>query len=238
MVGLVFAAVVFAKLYFTSDRLKALIIPRIEQSTHREVAVRDISFTILPSLGVSIEGLNISNQKNRGFEREEFLSLDHLTLDVKILPLLSSRVDIKQIVLDRPVIYLEVTKDGVKNFSGNEPETGGPTGTSQERGQAGAFLLSDLEIKDGELTYTDRKFDSRIAMNGLNASLRAASKPGENAFRLDETASIDKFSYGTLSSWYITDQPVTAQGSLDYQFDSDVLRFGNIAIKVKEVPLT
>lgn len=237
-VVLLTAAIVFAKLYFTSDRLKTLIIPQIEQSTHRAVAVRDISFTIFPALGVSIDGLAISNQKNRGFERDEFLSLDHLTLDVKILPLLSSRVDINQIILDRPVIYLEVTKDGVKNFSGNEPETGDHTGTSQERGQAGALLLSDLEIKDGELTYTDRKFDSRIAMTGLNATLRAASKPGENAFHLDEIASIDKFSYGTLSSWYLTNQPVTAQGSVDYQFDSDVLRFGNIAIKVKELPLT
>jgi uncharacterized protein involved in outer membrane biogenesis len=237
-VGLLIAAIVFAKLYFTSDRLKALIVPQIEQSTHRTVAVNDISFTIFPSLGVSIDGLTISNPKNRGFEGEQFISLDHLALDVKILPLISNKIEINQIVLDHPTIHLEVTKDGVKNFSGNEPEARNNAGTSRERGQAGALLLSDLEIKDGELTYTDRKFDSRIAMSGLNATLKAATKPGENAFHLDENASIDKCSYGTLSSWYLSGQPVTARGSIDYQFDTDVLRFGNIAIKVKELPIT
>ena len=237
---LIIGALVGAKLYFTSERLKALIIPPVEESTHRTVAVKDISFSVFPALAVSLDGLTLSNQPNKGFERDELLSLDHLTLDVKILELIKGRLEITQITLDHPVIYLEVTKDGLKNFSGNatETEAGGPGKVRNERGTAGAFLLSNLEIRNGELVYLNRKFDSRIGIGGLNATLNAESKPAENAVRVNETASIEKFSYGTLKSWYLADQPLTAAGSLEYQIDSDLLKFENMALKVRELPLS
>jgi len=239
-VVLLIGALVAVKLYFTSERLKALIIPQVEESTHRTVAVRNISFSILPTLAVSIDGLTLSNPPNKGFEREELLSLDHLTLDVKIFELLKGRLDINQITLDHPTIYLEVTKGGLKNFSGNatEADARAQGGLRQERGTAGAFLLSNLEIRDGELIYINRKFDSRIGISGLNATLNAESKPAENAVRVNETASIDKFSYGTLKSWYLADQPLTAAGSLEYEIGPDLLKFENLTVKIRELPLS
>jgi uncharacterized protein involved in outer membrane biogenesis len=239
-VSLIIIALVAAKIYFTSDRLKALIVPKIEESTRRSVSVNDISFSIFPSIGVSVDGLSISNPSNRGFENDELLSLDHLTLDVKLFPLIGGALEISQITLDHPTIYLEVTKEGVKNFSGNASPADAKAqgGLRQDRGNAGAFLLSNLEIRNGEIVSINKKFDSRISVGGLNAKLNAESRPGENTIHVNETASIDKFSYGTLKSWYISDQPLTSAGSLAYQVDSDLLKFEQLSIKVRELPLT
>src|SRR5262249_3621309 len=163
-------------------------------------------------------GLSISNPPNKGFESTEFVTLDHLALDASILPLLTGKLEISRILLDHPVINLEVTPEGVKNFSGNateaEAKKQGPL--KEERGSAGAFLLSNLEIRNGELLYDDRKFDSRMSVSGLNGKLSAESKPAENALHVSENVSVDSFSYGTLKSWYLSGQPLTSTGSLIY----------------------
>jgi uncharacterized protein involved in outer membrane biogenesis len=238
--GLIVAAIIGAEIYFTSDRLKALVVPKIEASSHRSVAVNDISLSFFPSIGVVIDGLTISNPPNKGFDNEDFLSLDRLSLDVKLFPLLGGNLEISQITLDHPTINLEVTPEGLKNFSGNATPADAKAqgGLRQERGSAGAFLLSNLEVRNGEIISTNRKFETRFAIGGLNAKLNAESKSGENTIRVNETASIEKFSYGTLKSWYLSDQPVTASGALEYQADTDVLKFDKLSIKVRELPLT
>ncbi|MBI3765878.1 MAG: AsmA family protein, partial [Ignavibacteriales bacterium] len=111
-VVLLIALVIAAKLYFTSDRLKALVIPRIEEATNRSVSVRDVSFSIFPPLAVSIDELKISNPAGRTFRSNEFLSLDNLKLNVSLFKLLQNKLEINYIILNHPKIVLEVTKDG------------------------------------------------------------------------------------------------------------------------------
>ncbi len=237
--GLIVLALIFATFYFTSERLKAVVIPQIEGSTHRTVSVKDISLSIFP-LGVSVGGLSISNPPNKGFESSEFIALDHLALNVKILPLITGKIEMGRIRLDHPVINLEVTPDGLKNFSGNatEAEAKKQGSLKEERGSAGAFLLSDLEIRNGELLYTDRKFDSRMAVSGLNGKLSAETKPAENALHVTENVSVDSFSYGSLRWWYLSGQPVTSTGSIVYEIGNDILKFDNLTAKVRELPLS
>lgn len=238
-VGLVVLAVIGATLYFTDSRLKALVIPKIEDASHRSVSVKDLSLSIFP-LGVTATGLSISNPPNKGFESAGFVTLDRLAIYARILPLLTGKVEIGKILLDHPVINLEVTPGGLKNFSGNateaEAKKQGPL--KEERGNAGAFLLSNLEIRNGELLYTDKKFDSRMAVSGLNATLSAETKPAENALRVTEDASVDSFSYGTLKSWYLSGQPLTSTGSIVYEIGNDLLKFDNVTAKLRELPLT
>jgi AsmA protein len=116
-VVLIVGAVIAAKLYFTSERLKAMVIPKIEDATRRTVTAGDIALSVFPSLAVSIDNLKISNPQGSSFDRDEFIALDNLKLKVKILPLLSSKVEIDYIVVNHPVVYLEMTKDGKKNYS-------------------------------------------------------------------------------------------------------------------------
>ena len=79
-----------------------MILPRIQEETHRTVAVNEISLSVFPNIGVSIEGLKIANPPRGKFEHTYMLELDHLLVAVKLLPLISGRVEIKQILIDHP----------------------------------------------------------------------------------------------------------------------------------------
>lgn len=237
-VALILIAIVAVKIYFTSDRLKALVIPRIEDATHRTVTVGDISISIFPSIAVSIDNFTLSNPVGTKFDRDELLSLDNLRLNVKILPLLSSKVEISKILIDHPQVYLERTKTGGKNYSSGAAATEGSTQVQIEKGSSGGeLLLSNLEIRNGEIEYIDKQYDSRMAVDGLNLSTSVQSPAGERSILVDGTASVDSFSYGTMKSWYLSGQPVTATMNLVYDLDKDVLTLKSIQAKVKELPL-
>lgn len=239
-VTLIIVAMVAAKLYFTSDRLKALVIPKIESATHRTVAIKDISLSVFPTLAVSIDSLSISNPQGTHYDRENFLSLDNLRLRVKILPLISNRIEIGYVILDHPQIYLEVTKDGHKNYSSEEPGTAKESSVSVkvEKGGTGELLLSNFEINNGEFESVNKKFDSRMKVGGLHLSTKIQAKPGESTIQVDGETAIDQFSYGTTSMWYLSDQPVTANLHLSYDVGRDALNFDDVTGKLKAIPLT
>jgi hypothetical protein len=235
-VVLIIAGIIAAKVYFTSERLKALVIPKIEDATHRTVAVNTISLSVFPTLAVSIDGLSISNPPGM-FEKNEFLALDNLTLNVKLFELLRNNVEISEIIINHPVIYLEVTKDGKKNFSSGEPPQKGHTVTVETK-SSGALLLSNLEINNGEIESVNKKFDSRMRIAGLHQTAHAELRSGENALHFTGESSIEKFSYGTTTSWFLSDQPIKATSKLTYTIDKDVLSLDDVNATLKELPLT
>ena len=53
------------KFYFTSERLKAIILPKIQAATKREVNIKEIGLSIFPTFGVKVDGLSIENRKER-----------------------------------------------------------------------------------------------------------------------------------------------------------------------------
>ena len=233
---LLIAVIIGLKFYLTSERLKALIIPKIEDATHRSVTVRDVSFSILPSLAVSINGLKISNPDGMKFDKEYFLSLDNLRLKVNLFALLSNQLDIKYIILEHPIINMEVLGDGSNNYSMSEKKS--PDGNSHiEKNGGGALLLSNLEINNGEIEFINRKSDLRFVMLGVNQKSSISSESGTRTIEIKGTTAVEKVSYGTIASWFLIDQPLTGTSKLIYNIDKDILSFDAIDAKLKELPL-
>lgn len=231
------AAMITAKIYFTSDRLKAFIMPKIEEASHRAVTVKTMSLSVFPILGVEIDDLKVSNPIGALFEHDEFLLIDRLTLDVNLFELIENKLEITNMILDHPKLNLEISKDGRKNYSITEPGNT-PTDAAHvrvEKKSGGEFLLSNLEIKNGEIEYLDKKYDSRMTVKGLRQTLQVESKSGES--RIHGSSSIEQLSYGSLASWYIIDQPLTADARLTYAIESDVLKFDDVRLKMRELPL-
>ena len=76
--------IIAAKLYFTGERLRALVVPRIEEATRRSVTLGDISLAVFPSIGVEATGFRLSNPPDRTWPNPYFLSLDRLFVDVRL----------------------------------------------------------------------------------------------------------------------------------------------------------
>lgn len=226
------------KLYFTDDRLKALIVPGIESSTNRKAELGGVSLSLFPSIGITVENFRLSNPAGTEFPNPYFLSLKSLFIDVRLFPLFSKRLEIDKLVLDEPVLYLDVLPGGKKNYpagAGARAASGSAQGT--DASPTGAFLLSNMEIYNGRIESHDRKLDSRWTIEGLKQTLRVESGPAGNALSLTGTSDIQKFSYGTGSSWYIEGIHLTASERLSYSIPDDRLEFADVAAKLKDVPL-
>lgn len=239
-VVLIVGAGIAAKLYFTSDRLKALVVPKIEDATHRTVSVGDISLSLFPSLAVSIDDLKISNMAGSSFDRNEFISLDNLKLNVKILELLHSKLEIAYVIINHPVIYLETSKDGKNNYSSSAPgeKSNVKVTVSTDNSSSGALLLSNLEINDGEIEQVDKKFDVHMLIKGFHQTANVEMPTGENTFYVKGSTSIESFSYGSMKMWYLSDQPINADEKLSYKVGDDVLTLDGVTVKVRDLPLT
>ncbi|MDI6767861.1 MAG: AsmA-like C-terminal region-containing protein [Bacteroidota bacterium] len=237
---LLFAVIVGLKLYLTSERLKALIIPKIEEATHRTVLVQNISFTILPSLAISIDELKISNPEGMKFDKDEFLSLDNVRLKVNIFDLLSSKLNIKYIILDHPKIYLEVTPEGKSNYgtTGKTDRGIDTVETKIRKIPGGELLLSSLEINNLELEYVNKKSDIRLLIVGLNLETNVHSKPQQQSIDIEGSTIIKKLSYGTINTLYLIDQPIDGDLKLVYEIYNDILKIDNINAKMRDLPLT
>lgn len=237
---LLFALIVGLKLYLTSERLKALIIPKIEEATHRTIQVQDVSFTILPSLGISIEKLKISNPENMKFDKAEFLSLDNIRLKVNLLDLLGNKLNIKYIILDHPKIYLEVTPEGKSNYGATGKTKMGTDTVEVKIGKipGSELLLSNLEINNLELEYFNKKSDIRLLIIGLDLQTEVHSKPQQQSIEIKGTTDIEKLSYGTLKTLFLIEQPITGTLKLSYEMDNDILKIDNINVKVRDLPLS
>ncbi len=238
-VVLILAAVIGLKLYFTGDRLKKLIIPEVEKTTHRTVSVRDASFSIFPRFSVQIEGVRISNKEGTTFDRDEFLSIERIDLDVRIMELFHDKLDIAHLIIEKPKVYLEVTKEGISNYSDNEPgERSGDTHVNVKSDKSGVVLLSNFEIHDAVIEYYDKKGDLCTIINGLSETGSAQKANGSNIITFTTEATIDKFSFGTISSFWVKDIPLKAKGTLSFKDEHQTLSLDDVTAMVGELPLT
>ncbi len=234
---IIIGCVIALKIYLTSDRLKGMLVPQIEAATQRTVSIKEIGFSILPTFSITVEGLTLSNPHGTTFEHNEFISLDNLTIDLKLFPLLRSQVEINNIILDRLKVYLEISPEGIKNYSSGKKSD---VNVSTQSGgkNSGALLLSNFEIRNCEIEYLDKKFDSRMLIGGLNLTARAEAPTLEGAIHAESNATIDKFSFGSLKTLYLADLPMTSSIKVSYDATKDILTFDDASAKLKDLPVT
>ena len=111
LVGLVLALPFLVDLNKYQDQYK----PHIEEALNRKIQLQDIRLTIWPRIGARVEGFTVLDDP--AFGSGPFASLSSLDVGVKLMPLLSGKVDVEDITLHQPVITVIKNKNGVLNAS-------------------------------------------------------------------------------------------------------------------------
>ncbi len=236
-------AAIALKLYFTNERLKAFIVPKIEEVTERKVSISNIFLSVFPTLAVEIDSLSISNKK--GFSDKPFIALDKLVLDVRLAPLFRGSLEVTTVVLERPWILLEVNEKGATNYSEKRAEvkeTGktsgsGGEGEAKTGAQGYGLLLSNLQIIDGSIEYIDRKGNSATRLAGLNQMVRVEVAAASKELRVETDGTIEKLSYGSVTTPLISDLRIKYTTALLYQLDKDLLTIQKGAASVQDIAL-
>ena len=135
--------------------------PLIEEALNRKIQLQDIRLRIWPRIGARVAGFTVLDDPS--FSSGPFASLTSLDVGVKLLPLLSGKVEVEEITLREPVLTVITNKSKVMNVSTIGPKTptpaaesGAPSPSHGDPLQALALLAVDhLSIDGGKVTYRD-----------------------------------------------------------------------------------
>ena len=108
-------AVVFARLYFTDEKILATLRPRLEEKLNREIEIQSAELSFWGGLGVRLEQVTLGNAP--GFVRPVFLHLDELDVKVQFWPLLKRKVVLDRVLIGPGELHLELDSLG-NNWTG------------------------------------------------------------------------------------------------------------------------
>jgi hypothetical protein len=238
---LIVAGAVALKVAFPPEKLRAMVVPRVEQRLGRQVELASVRLKLFPRIAVRLDGLSVANAP--GFAAQPMIELGALELDLRLWPLLRKEIELGQVRLVRPLIRYEVREDGTSNFEGLGPEkeqealAGAETPSSAA---AGALFVSDLQLSGGAVIYTDRRRQrgARLALEMQAAVQRAA----DGAKAMDSRGTIELKSIRTLSPALGADSVALADITIDYQLFADLqgdsVALGDLQIVVGQLPLS
>jgi len=136
--------------------------PLIEEALNRKVQLQDIRLTVWPRIGARVSGFAVLDDPV--FGSGPFASLSSLDVGVKLMPLLSGKVEVEEVTLRDPVITVIKNKKGVLNAStiGRKgvpvPETPSRAPIPSTEGPLKILALLPVDrvaVDGGKLTYRD-----------------------------------------------------------------------------------
>ena len=146
-VGLAGIAALAVPLLVSPDLLKQRVAEGISTATGRTVTLAGAaSLSIYPHLAITIDGLTIANPKGMG--DDPFVVADKVTTRIRLLPLLTGRMELAAFELMRPRVHLITQGDGRSNWEvARNNAVGGPATTNPALGR--------LQIDKGTVIYDD-----------------------------------------------------------------------------------
>ncbi len=167
------------------DTVRQQLTSIVKQQTGRDLAIDgDISVAWFPSIGVELGDVRVSNPA--GMTAGDTLQVGTLTVNLKLLPLISRRVEVDRFVLTKPVFNLLSDANGRKNWElekkaaartepTGQPHNGPSFVHAQAAGIGGGAVqeirLGKVEIVDGTVNFTDERAGTRQNVSALNVSL-------------------------------------------------------------------
>lgn len=173
--AVVLAAAVFV-LTFDVNKYRPRIEAAASEATGLDVKIGgEMGLTVLPDIGVSIEGLDISN-KGR-----PVASAKRVAVGVELVPLLHREVKVKGVEVDSPEVSVVKFRNGRYNFETDKKKP--------EKKKAGAPLkVARIAVRDGHVVYADERSGGKTDIKQCGLTVENLSAGGGDFMK---TASFD-----------------------------------------------
>jgi len=163
----ILAALIFGlEIYFTSDRLKSMTEPAIEESLQRNVEIGEMSLEFIQTFPGA--GVSMSNFMIPGPRQDTAASFKEVVVAIDLIPLLSRQINISDLMIDNPVINYRVYEDGSSNFDFEPKEESKGVDTTATTLKVN---VPTVTINTARVTYSDEISDTYVSLNGLNGTV-------------------------------------------------------------------
>jgi AsmA protein len=161
------AALIAVPFLIPLDTYRAPIERTASAALGREVHIRgSLGFSVYPQIGISLADVSIANAA--GARHPQMVEVQSVIVGAKLMPLLSRRLEITEVILQNPVIHLEVNRAGASNWQlGNGAQTK-PGETNRRIASVGVGRLS---IDGGQVTYDDAASGASHAIKDVDLTL-------------------------------------------------------------------
>lgn len=126
----------------------------------------DVRVSVFPGSSITLRQVGLKGASSRGIA-DEPLTVDELTANLRLLPLLMRRYEIADVTLQNPRINVKRTADGRSNWTAIA-ET---LARTVKPGIDSPVSFSEIRIKDGVLAYQNDARDIAETVNGIDLSL-------------------------------------------------------------------
>jgi uncharacterized protein involved in outer membrane biogenesis len=183
IIALLIVAVLFLPFLIDLNNYKDRYQPMIEEALNRKIVLNDLRLTIIPRIGVRIAGFTVMDDP--AFSRTPFASLTSLDIGIKLMPLLTGRVEVEEITLKEPVITVIKNQHGALNVStigkqgppSERPKEAPPSPPTEEGPlRVLAMLAVDrVALEHGRLAYHDQSSQkpTEYTVQDLNVLLQS-----------------------------------------------------------------
>ncbi|MCD6248878.1 MAG: AsmA family protein [candidate division Zixibacteria bacterium] len=168
---LIILAVVGLKLFFPSEKIRAMAVEEGSARLGRPIEVAGLDISIWGGLGLELEGVQVGNPE--GITGPNFLSADRVDLKLQLLPLISGDFRVDRLIIDAPTVQMTKSAVGEVNYdfvSSDTIEQVPDVETIPDEAQAAALVVSfdELEINNGRLSFVDDSSSVSFELIGFN----------------------------------------------------------------------
>ena len=184
---IIVAAIVILPGLVPASAYKDKIETQLSTALDRNVTISgDVKLSVFPVLKAQTGAVQVDNAD--GFTDATLATMDGLDARIRLLPLLSKKIEITKFELTRPVINLEKKSDGAVNWAIGNAAAEEPKPEAEAFKRDGRFndfnpKIGKFAITDGQITYRDQAAGK--AHEITNASLSFALPS------LDEIVNVD-----------------------------------------------
>ena len=188
---LLIAAIVLVPLWVDVNQYKPQIEAKVQEATGRTFTIGgEIALSVFPWVGLSFSDLSLGSPA--GFKEPELVTVGDFEARVKLMPLISRRIEIKRVVMQAPRIVLVKNKSQKTNWAfktpASQPEDAKPAAKEAPAETSGFALQSltaeEIAIRDGSLTFIDHTSGKRQEVTEITLALTDVSleRPVEMVF--------------------------------------------------------
>ena len=184
---------------FPPAKVRAMVSARISDVLARQVRFADASLGLWPPVRLTVRRPALAEPG--GFANGAAVQARSIHLDLDLLALLSRRVVVRRLVIDRPALHLVLRPDGTSNFDGimKPPAERKPADASEM-----SLEIRELRVQDGRALVDDLKSNRRTAFDVESRISLEAEAGGERFATAGETV-YSGVAFGPLDATRLAD---------------------------------
>ena len=230
-----FAAIIAIPLVFKSEIIQK-VKDEVNKTVYAKVEWSDVSISLLtgfPDLKVGLKNLSVVGIDK--FEGDTLVAFDEFTLKIDLMSVFTDNIEIKSMLLIKPVVNAITLADGSVNYDIMVPDTAAvieevETDTSS---MGIVIKLKRFEVRDARIYYIDREGNMSASLEGFNFLL--SGDMTEDLTDLNITSTTSSFGFVMDGMKYINKARLDINSLIKADLVKFVFTFGQTDIKLNDL---